>query len=149
MALIGEASQCWILKERSVFFLDTQFDSTEGGSRRLGSLQGSCLTASTPAVAGEPPKPGDLSGGHRLRDPASLLCRRALSTLCFKKMRMRPAKMERQPLVKVLGEQPSLLLHPPKTSDLDRGNSSELEGSQPGLPMFACTEHTPNLLITE
>ena len=45
-----------------------------------------------------------------LRDRKSLLCYRALSLLCFNassqllKLRIRPAKMERQPLAKVLAE---------------------------------------------
>eukprot|EP00439_Symbiodinium_sp_Y106_P049203 s1851_g6.t1 len=46
-----------------------------------------------------------------MRDPQSLLCWRALSELCFNssgrllRMRIRPARMERQPLVRVLAEQ--------------------------------------------
>ncbi|CAE7364162.1 unnamed protein product [Symbiodinium sp. CCMP2592] len=60
-----------------------------------------------------------------MRDPKSLLCHRALCSLCFNassqllKFRVRPARMERQPLARVLAEQ----FPPPTEHPMGRGRS--------------------------
>ena len=71
-----------------------------------------------------------------LRDPKSLLCYRALSLLCFNassqllKLRIRPAKMERQPLAKVLAE-----YFPPPEMAMGRGKQSKGQGRDKELRM--------------
>lgn len=73
-----------------------------------------------------------------MRDPKSLLCYRALCSLCFNassqllKLRIRPAKMERQPLAKVLAEQ-----FPPPEMAMGRGKQGKGQGKQRTSPARA------------
>ncbi|CAE7794121.1 unnamed protein product [Symbiodinium sp. CCMP2456] len=85
-------------------------------------------------AGGEPSVPGYFPGIHR-NAGKSLLCYRALCSLCFNassqllKLRIRPAKMERQPLAKVLAEH-----FPPPEMAMGRGKQGEGQGKQRTSP---------------